>query len=105
MRKDTVNARGRKDRQADMTKLTVDFRSFVKGTKNHLPLTEIEVLFLDCPARIYSLQILTICQQSLISEIGVTLRFPHFLLTKYKEKRPTSSETQRMHGLYTSIFF
>jgi hypothetical protein len=35
-----------------MTKLIVAFRNFAKATKNRLPLTETEVLFLDCPARI-----------------------------------------------------
>jgi hypothetical protein len=35
-----------------MTKLIVAFRNFVKAPKNHLPLTEREVLFLDYPARI-----------------------------------------------------
>jgi hypothetical protein len=35
-----------------MTMLRVAFRNFAKATKNHLPLTDIEVLFLDSPARI-----------------------------------------------------
>jgi hypothetical protein len=39
-----------------MTMLIAAFRNFAKATKNYLPLTDIEVLFLDCPARIVKIK-------------------------------------------------